>query len=309
MLYFVTLFVASGATCYHKRNTADLFAPVAFKAPPTLADVILAVNANTDRVQRLHTDSASISVANMPGLRTTLSLERPNRLRLRAKSIGGAELDLGSNDQMFWFWTKRLSEPVIYFASHQEYASSPARGLLPVDPHWLVEAIGLVRLDPGGFHEEPFTRSDGHVEVRSQLASPNGPRTRVLVIDERYGWILEQHLFDSAGQLLATARTSGHRYDQAAQASLPHRIEVEMPAAGLSLRIDVTEFVVNQLYGDPLELWTMPPFEGYTPVNIAAPRFTAREEPRRRRRSLAPHPSPPSRSALHPTYRGHSALR
>ena len=181
--------------------------------------------------------------------------------------------------------------------------------MFPVDPHWLIEAIGLVQLEPGGMHEGPFTREDGRVEVRTRLPGPTGDMTRVLVIDGRYGWILEQHLFDAAGRAVASARTSGHRYYAAAAVSLPHRIEIEMPDAQLSLTIDVSEYSINSLYGSPEELWGMPRFEGFTPVNIAAPQYAPPASPMTSSRQSFPSTGPPSRLTQRPAYRGYSTVQ
>ncbi|MEO8498043.1 MAG: hypothetical protein ABI614_23505, partial [Planctomycetota bacterium] len=249
----LTLFVASGATCRRNTYGIDPMAPAAFVTTPTLDEIIYAVNANTSRVQQLHSDSAWLSLPGLPSLRTTLSLEREMRFRLKSKLIG-PELDIGSNDELFWFWAKQAPEPLVFYASHRDFAASPTRNMFPVDPHWLIEAIGLVQLEPGGMHEGPISRGDGRVEVRTRLWQSTGEMTRVLVIDERYGWILEQHLLDATGRAVASSRTSGHRYNAAAAVALPHRIEITMPDAQLSLTLDVSEYAINSLYGSPMEL-------------------------------------------------------
>ena len=307
VLLFGVLFAASGATCYRNSYNAEPYAPVAFTAPPTLADIIFSVNANTDRVQQLHSDSAWLSVTGLPALRTTISLEPPDRFRLRAKLIG-PEIDLGSNEEVFWFWAKKSPEPAIYYARRDQFGSNPAAAPFPVDPHWLLEAFGLVMLAPGDAHEGPFSRPDGNFEVRSRIPSPAGELTRVLVIDSRYGWILEQHLFDARGQLLATSRTTGHRFYEAYSVSLPHHVAIEIPAAKMSLQIDVSEFLINQIYDDPATLWAMPVIEGYTPVNLSAPHATATGVPRRPGVSR-PTARRQARAAMSPTYRGYTQMR
>lgn len=304
----LTLFAASGATCRRNTYGVDPMTPAAFVTPPTLDEIIYAVNANTNQVQQLHSDSAWLSLPGLPGLRTTVSLERELRFRLKSKLIG-PELDIGSNEELFWFWAKRNAEPLVFYASHRDFAASPTRRMFPVDPHWLIEAIGLVQLEPGGTHEGPIPLGDGRVEVRTRLASPTGDMTRVLVIDGRYGWILEQHLHDATGRAVASSRTNGHRYYAAAAVSLPHRIEIEMPDAQLSLTIEVSEYAINTLYGSPEQLWAMPRFEGFTPVNIAAPRFAPPPSPVTSLNRNPPSIGPPSRLSQQPPYRGYSTAR
>ena len=55
---------------------------------------------------------------------------------------------------------------------------------------------------------------------------------------------------------------SKFRFYQNIGASLPHRVQVELPTAQLSFQIEVDEFLVNQLQGDPVELWDGRPPKG-----------------------------------------------
>jgi hypothetical protein len=284
--------------------------PAAFVTPPTLDEIIYAVNANTSRVQQLHSDSAWLTLPGLPGgIRTNISLERELRFRLKSKSIVGPELDIGSNEELFWFWAKRAPEPVVFYASHRDFAASPNRGMFPVDPTWVIEAMGLVQLDPGGRHEGPFRLDDGRVEVRTRLSRPSGEITRVLVIDDRYGWILEQRLSDATGRPIASSRTSGHRYYESAAVALPHRIEIEMPDAQLSLTLQVNEYAINSLYGSPEQLWAMPQFEGFTPVNVAMPQFAPTTSPMTSLNYGTAPTGAPSRLSQQPAYRGYSTVQ
>ena len=147
---------------------------------------------------------------------------------------------------------------------------SAARQMLPIQPQWLVEAFGLVQLDPAGMHEGPYQRSTGQLEIRSRIASPDGDLTKVLVMHDRFGWIQEQHWYDPRGQLIASVFASQHQYEPAAGVSLPHVIDVRLPPPALSLRINVQTYAVNQLYADPAQLWAMPAFEGYPQIDLAA---------------------------------------
>ena len=50
-----------------------------------------------------------------PRLRASVAFQRPRRFRLRADTgLTGTELDLGSNDDLFWFWVRREQPPAMY---------------------------------------------------------------------------------------------------------------------------------------------------------------------------------------------------
>jgi hypothetical protein len=273
----VVLLAASGASCPTLHPPFGQPVPVVFPRPPTLQEVIAAVNANSVPIQQLQTDSALLSVEGAPSLRASVALQPPRNFRLRAQFIGmGEVLDLGSNEQLFWALidAPQLATGVpraVYYARHDQYRSSAARNLLPIQPSWLIEAFGVVQLDPAAAYEGPYTRGPGQLEIRTRIATPEGDVTKVIVLHDRAAWIMEQHWYDAQGQLIASVLNSNHKLQPAYNVTLPHRIAVRLPPPNRSFQIAIESYAVNQLYSDPGQLWTMPSFEGYPLVDLAAP--------------------------------------
>jgi hypothetical protein len=244
--------------------------PTAFYGPPTLDQVIQVVNGNTARVQQLQTTSASLSVTGVPSLQCDIAMERPLRFRMTAgTSVTGSELDLGSNDNLFWFWARRNEEPVIYFARHSEFRNAAAAQIMPVPPSWIIDAMGLVQLANDGSTAGPFPQANGRLEVRSRVISPNGELNRSIIIDEQRGHVLEQRVYDPRGQLLAASVTSDHYYEPNVGVTLPRQIDVQLPPAQMAFTIKASGYVLNQLSADGLQLWSMPQKEGYQFVDLA----------------------------------------
>ena len=295
----LVLISSSGATCRTWQRATDPLSPVAFTGPPTLEDIIYTVNANSDRVQQLSTDSATLSTAGVPSLRADLSLERPLHLRLRGRLIG-QELDLGSNNDLFWFWAKSDPDHALYYAYHAQFVQDASNNILPVGPDWLIEAIGLVNLDPSGWHEGPSQRPDGACEVRTRLERRGSVFTRVLMIDGTYGFIKEQHVLDASGRLMAVARCSKHRPYPDSGVTLPHRIHIELPPAQLAFQLEVSSYSINKLSGDATELFSLPlNLNGYHLVNLAEQRPVA-PPPQQRNTSVY---APPEMQQPHTAYR------
>jgi hypothetical protein len=264
----LTLLAASGATCVPRPPLNDPLAPAAFVAPPTLDEVLTNLHATSQRITTLHSDSASVAAPGLPNLRATLTLEKPRRFRLQARLIGPA-VDLGSNDTGLWFWASSDPQQAVYVARHEQLVSAGATPY-PLDATWLIQAFGLVDFQPVDRHEGPWPRSDGSLEIRSYLPRPSGMLQRSLVIDATYGWVVEQTIWDANGQQLVHVRASQHRYQESAAVSLPHRIEIHLPPAQLSLAIEVGTYSVNQLPAEGPALWEMPPFEGLRRISLAA---------------------------------------
>ncbi|MEX0937670.1 MAG: hypothetical protein WDZ59_07395 [Pirellulales bacterium] len=273
----LVLLCAGGAHCMGPLPMP--FAPAAPAAPHVLPEtaslnqVIEAVNRNTDRVSTYTTNNATIGIAGLPSsLSGSIAMERPRRLRLTAGLMGSTEVDLGSNDELFWLWIRRNQPPALYFCRHGQYAHSAARQLIPIEPEWLVEALGLVRFEPGADYRGPTRRRDGAIEMRSARQTELGQVEKLTIIEENQALVLEQHVYID-GQPVASAIASDHRYDPTTGVSLPQRIEIRMPGAPLvpTLTIDVGDVRINQPIGDPQQKWAMPNYPGYSAMDLADP--------------------------------------
>ena len=184
---------------------------------------------------------------------------------------GGAELDLGSNDEFFWLWIRRNQPPAMFVGRHDQFAVSSARQIIPVEPEWLLEAVGLARIDTTQPVEGPMPVGNQRLQLRSHQLSALGDLTKVTVVDAWDGAVLEQHLYDSLGHRLATALTSRHKRDPISGASLPRSIEIQWPTAGMSFNLDVTDWAVNTIAPDNVMLWTKPTYQGYPELDLANP--------------------------------------
>jgi len=308
--FLLPLLTGCGMMNFATRPVEPL-APVAFTGPPSLPEVMQIVNTNTQRVQQLHSDTASVSTPGFPSLRATLSVETPRRLRLRAK-LFGPELDLGSNDEVFWFWLKSSGQPAVLFARHDQFAQSSAPQILPIEPTWVIEALGLVTLDPQGSYEGPFQRPDGKVEIRSRIFGGSGETIRTLVIDPTYGWVVEQHLADINNRPLATVIATNHRFYPNYGVSLPHRVEVRAASANLTFQIEVGQYFINRPVADPQETWSLPHISGQMPINLSslpAEQWGATSGPSTPTQPLPQAYAPDPRTGYRPQYRGYSPTR
>ncbi len=268
----VGLLGLGGANC---RGLVGPPTPLSRALPPspTLEQVIQVVNHNNSQIHSFSANEAKLSGPGFPTLRANLAYQRPNRLRLRADHITGPELDVGSNEELFWFWVKRNQPPAVYYCRHDQFATSAARGMTPIEPQWLIEALGIAELDPSLPHQGPFPLSGGRVEIHTIRETPGGPATKVTVVDSVRGVVVEQRVFDSQGRLMASSVAGGHRRDAVTQLVMPRIVEINCPAAQISMKIDLGRVLINRLTGNPAELWVMPAYQGSPAVDICNPGF------------------------------------
>ena len=272
-MLFCTWLVASGASC--PRTAWQPFKPtppVVFAGKePSLEEVAQVVNANRAKITGIYSTNSRISGSDFPSLRTSLAVGSERNVRLRAGTgVTGQEMDVGSNQEIFWFWVKRAEPPALYYGSYNEYPTSQVAGALPIRPEWLTEAIGLVSLPPHLEHQGPFRRNDGMLEIRSPLIGPAGAMTRILILDAGSGYVNEIQLIDARGQLIAAARNSDHFRDSETGAVLPRKTEIDWPAAGMQLTLRLGDVQIAPL--DPQsDLWAKPSYPGFPDMSVTEP--------------------------------------
>jgi hypothetical protein len=276
-LAFVVLFISSaGAQC--PQVVQQYTHPLPRVLPPsaTLEQVMAAVNENSAKVQTYHAARASLGTPGFPSLRANIAFERPRNFRLRAETgFTGPEVDLGSNSDLFWLWIRRNQPPTTFVCRHDQFVNSTARQVMPIEPEWLIQALGVVSFDPADQHQGPFPAGGGRLQIRS--AKPVGavggplPSTKVTVVDDSRGYVVEQHVYDPQNVLLASAVMSRHSRDQATGVTLPRAITIKWPPAKFELNVDITDVQINTQLGNPQELFAKPQFPGYTELDLANP--------------------------------------
>jgi hypothetical protein len=277
LLSVLLALLASCCGCQWLRPRPQLEpTPIAFQQAPTLEQLATAVNRNTDGVQTFRTRDAHLTIKGVPArISVDMAYERPRRLRLRAgTSITGQELDLGSNDELFWFWAKMNPQPGLFFARHDQFARSPNRNLIPIEPLWIVDAMGLPRFDPSHQHDGPLSRGNGLVEIRSRIPGAGGETTKLTLINQQYAWVVQQQVYDSQGRLLASAQASEHEYFPHAAVALPRKVAIELPPAQMSFTVESQGYSLNVGDGDASQ-FALPQdqFPNVPLVDLADPRL------------------------------------
>jgi hypothetical protein len=274
-LAILLLLFTSGGCPWMWSRPGEVLQPT-LPATATLDQIIAAVNDNTARIHSISAMQASISLPGVPTVPVSLALEPPLRFRLRASTaLTGTEVDLGSNEELFWIWVRRNQPPAVYYCRHDQFANSAARQIMPVEPEWIVEALGLVHFDPADQPQGPTPVGAGRVQIKTVRHSSIGDLTKITVVDPARAIVLEQDLYDGSGHLVAAARTSDHRHDPVTGVILPRHIEIDYPSAQLTMKIDIKDLQVNTLGPQNAQLWTKPEYSGYQNVNLADQNLTA----------------------------------
>jgi hypothetical protein len=269
------LFAAGGSSCPRMWQQYANPLPRQLPPTPTLQQTIEVINRNNSRIQSFSTNRASLSGSGFPTLRAGVAFERPRRFRLRASasSLTGEEFDLGSNDELFWFWVRRSRPPAVYYCRHEQFAGSSARQMIPIEPAWLVEALGVAEFDPALPHQGPSFLPNDRLRIDTVRDTPDGPMTKVTILDGSQGWILEQHWYDARRRLVASSVAAGHRRDPLSGLAMPAVVQIQCPSAQMAMRIDLGNVEINRPAADASALWTMPNYPDVPLVDIGDPHF------------------------------------
>ncbi len=250
--------------------------PVLFSSIPPKEELVAAIGISANRVRTLQTQGASVSIAGVPSIPTDLSLERPGKFRFKAaSSLLGPLVDMGSNEELLWFWTSQSSPPDVFFARHDRLANSPLRQRLAIDPAMFVEALGLLEITPDQVIGEPIAAGKDRLQLVCRQVTPAGEFTRTLQIHNRHGYLLEQQITDAAGRPMLNARLSQQRHYALDGVTLPHRIELHVPAGDMRVQLDVPRYSVNQPFttGESTFAFPRDQLAQYRLIDIADPNF------------------------------------
>ena len=244
-------------------------------AQPTLEQLITAVNQNSRNIRNFSTGNASIL---MPGmwapLHTRLTFESPKRLRIQgfATTLSGQEFDFGSNDEIFWLWSRRGTNEM-WYCRHELYPISPVRSVIPFDPDWLIEALGIVEFKPTDQHVGPNRLSDGNWEIMSYCQTPSGQFIKRTVIDSKGGWVVRQELFTPQNVLTASAESSDLKLDPSTNIVYAKRVTVQCQGMDGSMTIDFGTPTFNSSMPFASDMFLMPVFEGYRAVDLGSSEY------------------------------------
>lgn len=277
VVILVTVFPCGGATCARRRPSAEFTPPIVFKETPTHEQLMEHLN-RTQQIERLNCGTVTLSSAEVSTeLSGNLSWHRPAQFRLQAypgatRMLGDA-LDAGSNQEAFWLLTKVPGQRhTLYYARHDQFDTQTGpRHILPVSPLWIREALGIIEFDPAWHHEALPQRPDDKMEIRSLIPTPRGSYQRIVIVEPTRATIQQLVLIDPDGKMIASAQQSEHTYYPAIDASLPHRVDLQLQADEgpvLAFTIRIGFYTINETMGDEGLRYVMPDPTGMSVVDL-----------------------------------------
>jgi hypothetical protein len=224
---------------------------------PTREALVNYLNDNADRVQSIRCNSLDLQCSQ--GIRTVgltgyMVCQKPRNFRLMARVFGTDEIDVGSNSDEFWFWIKR-GEPYQFHCAHRALEEGKVRRLpFPIQPDWIIEAMGLAKYDPNKAYQV-FDKQSTY-ELVETARSPQG--NEILKITEfRKGrapegqaQVTAHKIVDKAtSKIICSATITQVRVDRGTGAIIPRKVILWCPDDKVKLTMTLDEVTVNGQVG------------------------------------------------------------
>ncbi|WP_437190623.1 hypothetical protein [Planctomicrobium sp. SH527] len=204
---------------------------------------------------KLHVEGVPIA------LPASIAVEAPSNFRLLVSNplSGGQEVDIGSNHERFWIWSKEM--PQVMTSSHDDIALALQELQMPVHIHplWLMEVFGVMPLNEKDFEIHPANLQSGTIDLVSTQASEFGNDVeRIVRVSIQTGCVQEHQLRLPGGKVLARAKMD--RYTTLPDGThLPLSIRLEWPDARMQMTMDIRNPEINSpSLANNTAIWQLP---------------------------------------------------
>jgi hypothetical protein len=211
--------------------------------------LIKKINERNEAIRNFSVDSMPIKFQqNKISLRVNgqLALQKDKHFRLIiSHKLSGKELDIGSNENIFWFWSRRMKPPVYNFASYDNLSKTMLRSTL--NPNWFMEALDFGKLS---FNSKAYKYNDNLMLSEERNAINGEQLTSIILIDPKKEVVLGKYLYDSKNRMLASCEYS----DFANQ--IPNKINICWHEENIKMIWDLSKIKINQNINPGI--WEMP---------------------------------------------------
>lgn len=220
---------------------------------PTQTELVNYLNESIANVPRWRCNDVSISSRGALGipitLRAMIAVEERRNFRLVAQAGGGGtEVDLGSNDERFWFYARQSDRPGIYTCRHELIDEAQQGMPLPLNPEWFTEVLGVVPFENSEVTMQPHEKNKNLVYLIRDRKVPEGAKPMQLVtqVDCCQGFITEQRLQEKNGAVIAFARMRDYKKHPSCDSLIPHKVDLEWPQAKMGLTLTMKRIDISQ---------------------------------------------------------------
>lgn len=203
------------------------------------SEIIEEINKNYKDIKTLNCDVNSFGIVPTNG---SLFYEKSNNFRLILKSIFDKELDLGSNEKIYWFWIKRFNNKIYFWER-----SKNSQVIDEFDPEYVKESLGIDEIPKKSI----ILQSGEYYKIISCRKNQNGKNVIKIWIVLK-GKIIEHQLYDDNKNLILICKIK--KFIEIDNKYFPCQIEII--SNQLKLNLNLKNIKINEKINE--SKWMIP---------------------------------------------------
>ena len=230
--------------------------PASTAAPgkkPTVESLVEYLNQESSRVQNLRAtvDIDAKGGGQAIGLSGRIAAQKPLGFRLMADVLGKSAVDIGSNNDEFWYWISQDKPPYLYHCAYKDLATGKVNVPFPFQPDMVLAALGMAEYDVKGkyeLREQPRTW-----ELLQSTTSATGQKVvRITVFNKEIAkpglpQVLGHVIQDAAGNPICKAIVEKVKEDRDSNTKLPSVVRIEWPSMKMSMKLMLHNIETNKI--------------------------------------------------------------
>jgi hypothetical protein len=205
-------------------------------AAPEATQLVAYMNDNARRVQAVQANSVAIDCKQgneSIGIEAKLVCQKPRYFRLKGNVLGKPGVDIGSNEDEFWYWISQEKPPYVFHCSYPDLSTGRVRLPFPFQPDMIVSAMGISEYDANKTYELKVVGQT--LEMTEPAITPEGKRVRKVTVFSRYECkapkpqVLAHILRDENGKEICRASIQEVTVDRTTNAVLPVKVHMSWP--------------------------------------------------------------------------------
>ena len=153
-------------------------------------------------------------------------------------------MDLGSNNDIFWFWSKRMEPSYLYYSRHENIANTNLK--TPLNPMWMIESLNVGLIDKGTI-QAMTKKNEMYYIYQNRISASGEPITLITKLDPKTESVISRLMVNQNKQSIVTIT-----YNKKMMKTIWHD-------EGISMDWDMSSTCYNTVL--PGKLWILPDFK------------------------------------------------
>lgn len=208
-----------------------------------LLAVVEKINDNLKKIDSLAYKRVKIRLKNeLLEAKAKLFFKKEKDLKFVVYSVFGKQMNIGSNQEEFWFNSSYVNPPIFYFCKHQDLKESNIKTSLC--PEWILESMGLKKISLDNI---TLVKNNSKIGIKQFKTNSFGENISIVtIIDPINQIVAERYLINDKNETLASVEYKSYRSVNGIV--VPDRFIISWYQESISMEWKVYDFEINASY-------------------------------------------------------------